>query len=67
MFRVTATMSTELIEIDAINSSNFSKSDRAFIKEIFGSIVFFVRSPMARLGLDLLQVSLSLSYSMDPL
>ena len=60
-------MSTGLIESDAVNSSNFSKSDRAFIKEIFGSIVFLVRSPIARLGLDLLQVSLSLSYSIDPL
>ena len=43
-------MSTGLIESDAVNSSNFGKSDRAFIKEIFGSIVFFVRTPIARLG-----------------
>ena len=35
---VTATMSTGLIESDAVNSSNFGKSDRAFIKEIFGNI-----------------------------
>jgi hypothetical protein len=46
---VTATMSTGLIESDAVNSSNFGKSDRAF-KEIFGSIVLFVRTPIARLG-----------------
>ena len=47
---VTATMSTGLIESDAVNSSNFGKSDRTFIKEIFGSIVFLVRSPIAPLG-----------------
>ena len=47
---VTATMSTGLIEIDAVNLSKFGKSDRAFIKEIFGSTVFLVRSPVARLG-----------------
>ena len=43
-------MSTGLKESDAINSSNLSKSYRASIKEIFGSIVFLVRSQIARLG-----------------
>ena len=47
---VTTTMSTGLIESNVVSSSNFGKSDRAFIKVIFGSIVFLVRSPMARLG-----------------
>ena len=38
---VSATMSTGLIESDAVNSSNFGKSDRAFIKEIADSTIRF--------------------------
>ena len=38
-------MSTGIIESDAENSTNFGKSDRALIKEIFGSVVFFTQQP----------------------